>query len=153
MIGYVLVATLHREESGARGRTILSMAAARTSAHAPALRRRTSGPARPQQRSAASQAAQAASGIRWDRVGRWLLMVAAVLVVVLAIGPLIGLFETMQESGQRKQQLQQLEQQNRVLKSRKDALGDPATLEREARRLGKIRPGERPYVVDGLPRN
>ena len=31
------------------------------------------------------------------------------------------------------------------------ALRDPGALEREARRLGMVRQGERPYVVQGLP--
>jgi cell division protein FtsB len=145
-----LVARLQREEPVVLGRTVLLMSHARTSAaHRPALTRRSGAP----QRTAGQGASRAAAAIRWDRVTRVVLMFAAVLIVYLAIGPLIGLFETMQESGQRKEQLQQLEQQNQVLRERKNALGDPATLEREARRLGKIRPGERPYMVDGLPQN
>ncbi len=92
-------------------------------------------------------------GVRWDRIGRIALIVVAVAVALLYIGPAVGLFESVQESGQRKQELRQLELRNEQLRQRKNALNDPATLEREARRLGKVRPGERPYVIEGLPKN
>ena len=42
--------------------------------------------------------------------------------------------------------------ENKTLKKRVHALRDPGALEREARRLGMVRQGERPYVVQGLPR-
>ncbi|MGH2824907.1 MAG: septum formation initiator family protein [Thermoleophilaceae bacterium] len=41
---------------------------------------------------------------------------------------------------------------NRELKRRVRALRDPGALEREARRLGMVRQGERAYVIEGLPR-
>lgn len=94
-----------------------------------------------------------AGGIRWDRIGRLALIVVAVVVAALYVGPAIGLLESVQEKGQRQQELQQLEQRNQQLRQRKNALNDPATLEREARRLGKVRPGERSYVIEGLPKN
>ena len=97
-------------------------------------------------------AARTGGGVQWDRVGRFALLAVAILIVALYVGPIISLFETTRESGQRQQELQQLEQRNQQLKQRKNALGDPATLEREARRLGKVRPGERPYVIEGLPK-
>jgi len=92
-------------------------------------------------------------GVRWDRIGRIALLTVAVVVALLYIGPAVGLIESVQESGQRKQELRQLQQRNDQLRQRKNALNDPATLEREARRLGKVRPGERPYVIEGLPKN
>lgn len=140
------MASLHREEPEVLGRTILLMPAARTQAHAPSLPRRRS-------RGAARRSRSLPQGIRWDRVQRWALLAVCVVVVLLAIGPALGLLETVRESGARKQQLQELEQRNRQLKERKDALNDPSNLEREARRLGKVMPGERPYVIQGLPKN
>ncbi len=40
---------------------------------------------------------------------------------------------------------------NHALERQQRSLKDPATIERDARALGMVRPGERPYVVTGLP--
>ena len=45
-----------------------------------------------------------------------------------------------------------LKHENTKLRARRDALRNPAALEREARRLGMVRPGERSYVVKHLPK-
>jgi cell division protein FtsB len=92
-----------------------------------------------------------AAAIRWDRVGRVALLVVLVGVVALAVGPAINLVATWHEANQRKATVGQLERENARLKERRRALQDPRTLEREARRLGLVKPGERPYVVSGLP--
>lgn len=91
--------------------------------------------------------------VNWDRFGRLVILAVCVVMVYLYAGPLYGLYESWGESKQREQQLQQLEQRNKQLKMRRESLSDPATLEQEARRLGKVRPGERQYVIDGLPKN
>jgi cell division protein FtsB len=90
-------------------------------------------------------------GIRWDRVGRVALLVVLIGVVALAVGPAINLLSTWQEANARNAQVERLERENAKLRARKQALNDEATLEREARRLGFVKPGERPYVVRGLP--
>jgi len=74
-------------------------------------------------------------------------------VVALYISPSIHLVETWQESKQRRSQVTELRRENHVLRARQAALRDPRTLEREARRLGLVKPGERAYVVRGLPRD
>jgi cell division protein FtsB len=94
-----------------------------------------------------------ARGIRWDRVGRVALLVVLMGVLTLYISPSIHLLETWQESKQRRGEVQQLERQNDALRARRTALRDPRTLEREARRLGLVKPGERAYIVRGLPRD
>ena len=43
-----------------------------------------------------------------------------------------------------------LPKQNRQL-AQQQALNNPATILQDARALGMVRPGERPYVVTGLP--
>ena len=43
--------------------------------------------------------------------------------------------------------------ENARLNARRRALGDPRTLEAEARKLGMVRPTERAYVVTGLPKH
>ncbi len=92
-----------------------------------------------------------AQGIRWDRLGRVALLIVFLGVLALAVGPAINLAGTWRESHERNATVQQLERENAKLKARKQALRDPRTLEREARRLGLVKPGERPYVVSGLP--
>jgi cell division protein FtsB len=45
--------------------------------------------------------------------------------------------------------VQGLKRDNARLKLQQRALADPATIVLDARRLGMVRPGERPYVVTG----
>jgi cell division protein FtsB len=92
-----------------------------------------------------------ARGIRWDRVGRVALLIVLVGVVGLYVGPAITYVETLRESGQRKAEVRALRAENDRLKARRRALGRTATLEREARRLGLVKPGERAYIVKCLP--
>ncbi len=51
-------------------------------------------------------------------------------------------------AGHQKQQLSELNREHQGLKRRLRALRDPGALEREARRLGMVRAGERSYVIE-----
>lgn len=53
-------------------------------------------------------------------------------------------------AGHQKQELSELTREQRNLKQRLRALRDPGALEREARRLGMVRQGERSYVIENL---
>lgn len=44
-----------------------------------------------------------------------------------------------------------LARQNSALTRQQRSLNDPATIIRMARQLGMVKPGERPFVVTGLP--
>ena len=44
-----------------------------------------------------------------------------------------------------------LERENTALAKRQSSLRNPETVQREARALGMVRVGERPYVITGLP--
>jgi hypothetical protein len=46
-----------------------------------------------------------------------------------------------------------MEREHRQLVRQHEALSAPGTLEAEARQLGRMRKGEQPYVVSGLPDN
>ena len=46
--------------------------------------------------------------------------------------------------------VQRLLHANAVLVQRRKSLSDPATIQRDARALGMVRAGERPYVITGL---
>ncbi|QEC47504.1 septum formation initiator family protein [Baekduia soli] len=92
-----------------------------------------------------------ARGIRWDRVGRVALLIVLFGVVALYVGPSISFFHTYRDAQARRAEVRQLQHENERLRARRKALQDPRTLEREARRLGLVKPGERPYIVKGLP--
>jgi cell division protein FtsB len=89
--------------------------------------------------------------IRWDRVGRVALLIVLLGVVVLYVGPSISFLQTYKEAKARRGEVRSLQAENAKLRARRQALKDPRTLEREARRLGLVKPGERPFIVKGLP--
>jgi len=89
--------------------------------------------------------------IRWDRVGRVALLVVLLGVVALYVGPSISFFHTYREAKARRGEVSALQAENKRLRARRTALKSPATLEREGRRLGLVKPGERPFIVKGLP--
>jgi cell division protein FtsB len=94
----------------------------------------------------------AAARIRWDRIGRWALIGVFVLVLYLYIGPARTWVSTWLEAKQRRADVATLREENRKLRARRAALERPGALEREARRLGMVKAGEKEYVVRGLPR-
>jgi cell division protein FtsB len=91
--------------------------------------------------------------IRWDRLSRYGLLVVLVGLMFLYINPLRSYIDTLRESHRRHAEVQGLQRENHRLQAKRRALGDPRTLEAEARRLGMVRPGERAYVISGLPRD
>jgi cell division protein FtsB len=109
---------------------------------------------RPRQRPRAvgGGAAARAAGIRWDRVGRVVLLVVLVGLLGLYVGPARSYLGARHEAGQRSAEVTELRRENRRLRERRAALGDPQALEREARRLGMVKPGEKSYVIEHLPR-
>jgi cell division protein FtsB len=91
------------------------------------------------------------SGIRWDRVGRVALLATLVVIVLSYLSPARQWIKQSGTAGHQKQELSDLGAQNKKLKQRLRALRDPGALEREARRLGMVRVGERSYVIENLP--
>lgn len=91
--------------------------------------------------------------IRWDRVGRICLAVLFIGVALLYVRPAISWFQTRGESASRQQEVRSLQQDNERLRHRKKVLSSEAAVENEARRKGMVKPGERAYVVKGLPDN
>jgi cell division protein FtsB len=85
--------------------------------------------------------------IRWDRLGRWALIGVFALVLYLYIGPAVSWVKTYQEAGRQRSQVAELRAENQRLNDRKAELSAPGALEREARRLGMVKAGERAYIV------
>jgi cell division protein FtsB len=93
-----------------------------------------------------------ARGIRWDRISRVALLVVLLGILFLYVGPARSYWSTVQEAKHRRAEVASLKRENDKLRARRAALGNPAALEREARRQGMVRPGERSYVVKHLPK-
>ena len=89
----------------------------------------------------------ATRSIRWDRLGRWALIAVFAFVLYLYIGPLLSWVSTYREVGEKRQEVAALKQRNAELKQRRKELRDKRALEREARRLGMVKAGEKAYVV------
>jgi len=62
----------------------------------------------------------------------------------------VNLLEAWQGSKSSDAQLTQLKQEKVELTGQLREASSPATLEREARRLGMVKPGEHAYIVHGL---
>jgi cell division protein FtsB len=91
------------------------------------------------------------SGIRWDRVGRVALLTTLGVIMLLYVSPAIHWLEQSRTAGEQRSELRELIATNRKLERRVRELRSPGALEREARRLGMIRQGERSYVIENLP--
>ena len=90
------------------------------------------------------------SRIRWDRVGRIALVLVLFGVMVSYLNPMVNLLQAWQGSKSSDQELAQLKQEKVELTRQLRDASSPASLEREARRLGMVKPGEHAYVVKGL---
>jgi cell division protein FtsB len=89
--------------------------------------------------------------IRWDRVGRWALIAVLGFVLYLYIGPAASWVSAYKEAKRKRSEVAALRAENERLRERRRDLKDPASLEREARRLGMVKAGEKSYVIQDLP--
>lgn len=90
--------------------------------------------------------------MRWDRVGRLALLLVLAVVVGLYVEHALSWWSMHQESRRDAALVQQFQKSNAKLLAEQKSLQDPVTIERTARALGMIKPGERSYVVSGLPK-
>ena len=89
--------------------------------------------------------------IRWDKVGRVLLLVVLAVVVGLYAEQGLALLNVKSQADQQRAIVERLVKQNRRLVRQQQQLNNQATIQQDARELGMVMPGERPYVVTGLP--
>jgi len=77
-----------------------------------------------------------------------------VLFAVLAsyLNPVVNLVDDWRDSRTEQARLADLQHEHARLVERSKALDDPDSAEREARRQGMVGPGERAFVIRGLPR-
>jgi cell division protein FtsB len=90
--------------------------------------------------------------VRWDRLGRMTLLFVGVLLVLLYVNPVRTYVATSREASTKRSEVAKLQREHTVLVRRQTALRRPGSIETEARRLGMVRPTERAYAVQGLPR-
>jgi cell division protein FtsB len=91
------------------------------------------------------------TSIRWDRVGRYALLGTLLVILLLYVSPALHWLRQSRTDGEQRQELRDLTRENRDLKRRVSRLHDPRALEREAREMGLVKHGERPYVIEDLP--
>jgi hypothetical protein len=83
-------------------------------------------------------------------VRRWLAVGALVLVALLYYRPLKAYVDARGELAQRRHVVQKLSADHARLEHRLGASTSIATLAREARALGYVRPGEHLFIVKGI---
>jgi cell division protein FtsB len=81
---------------------------------------------------------------------RWLAVGALVLIALLYYRPIKAYIDAQGQLGQGKQIVQQLRAEKGRLEQRLVSSKSLATLARDARALGYVRPGERLYIVKGI---
>ena len=88
--------------------------------------------------------------IRWDRLGRWALIAVFAFVLYLYVGPAVSWVSAYKEAAIKRGDVAALKAENAELRARRRELRSASALEREARRLGMVKAGERAYVVEGV---
>lgn len=80
-----------------------------------------------------------------------MLLVVLVVVLALYVNQAVTYFSVRSQANQQMATALSLERQNRVLAREQRELQQPGTIQRDARALGMIRQGERPYVITPSP--
>jgi cell division protein FtsB len=91
-----------------------------------------------------------ASRIRWDRLGRVVLVIVLFAVLASYINPAVNFIDAWRDSRAEYSQLRDLRSENAKLRERLTALDGEGAAERAARKLGMVLPGEGSYVIKGL---
>jgi cell division protein FtsB len=94
---------------------------------------------------------QSKTRVRWDRLGRIAMGGVLVALAYLYLSAGVHMFSTWRQSHRDNATVATMEREYKTLSRQHESLGKQATFEAEARRLGMIKKGERPYVVSGLP--
>src|SRR5436305_15342270 len=104
----------------------------------------TARPSRPRVAPRAGRSRRAGSGIHWERVGRVALLGVLAVIVLLYIPPVAHWIQQSRTAARGQAQVRELRAERGRLRGRLRELSGPGAVEREARRLGMVKPGERP---------
>ena len=103
--------------------------------------------------SVSARTARPAARVRWDRLGRVAMLCVLVVLAYLYLSAGIHLLSTWHEAHSDSAKVAMMKRENKLLQAQHEALGRGGTVEAEARRLGMMKPNERPYIISGLPNN
>jgi len=84
------------------------------------------------------------------RALRWIGLVILVAVAVGYVQPLRAYRDATADVAAQKAQIDRIERTNATLEQRIEETETPAFVEREARKLGLVKPGERLFIVTGV---
>jgi cell division protein FtsB len=103
--------------------------------------------ARPRPRSRPrSHAARPA--IQWQKVGRLALLFTLFVIVLLYIRPVTHWLQQRSTAAHSQADLRDLQREHDRLEARLKQLSGPGAVEHEARKMGMVRQGEKPYVIE-----
>ena len=85
-------------------------------------------------------------------MGRLALLGTLLSILLLYVSPAKHWIEQSRTAREQRGELRELTRENRSLARRVAALKRSGALEREARKLGMVRRGERAFVIENLPR-
>ena len=89
--------------------------------------------------------------VPWGSPRRWIAAGTLALVGFLYYQPLQSYFETREQVAVRAAEVEKLKATRRALERRVAAQTNDVALLRAARELGYVRPGERLYIIKGIP--
>jgi cell division protein FtsB len=92
------------------------------------------------------------SRVRWDKLGRVVLVIALFAILASYFHPLLGFFGAYQDKKAAATELTELRREHSQLVNKASTLHSRDAAELAARRLGMVRNGERAYVIKGLPK-
>ena len=87
------------------------------------------------------------SSIQWHKVGRLALLFTLFVIVLLYIRPVAHWIQQRSTAAHSESDLRALQHEHDRLESRLHQLSGTGAIEREARKMGMVRRGERPYAV------
>src|SRR4051812_22092177 len=88
------------------------------------------------------------SSIQWHKVGRLALLFTLFVIVLLYIRPVAHWLQQRSTAAHSQADLRDLQREHDRLKARLDQLSGPGAVEHEARKMGMVRQGEKPYAVE-----
>jgi cell division protein FtsB len=86
--------------------------------------------------------------IQWQKVGRLALLFTLFVIVLLYIRPVAHWIQQRSTAAHSQADLRDLQREHDRLQARLNQLSGTGAVEREARKMGMVRQGERPYVVE-----
>jgi cell division protein FtsB len=89
------------------------------------------------------------SKVGWDRKFRIVMVVVVAMVGYIGLKAGLALYAARTQAAQESSLVSSLEKQHRRLVAEKRALNQQGTIMRDARQLGLVSAGERPYAIVG----